>query len=55
MQILTVQHAALAFLFLTLPMTREGEVLRLINIFTVMSSSRGRVARYSTSASWKSL
>lgn len=56
MQTLIVQHAAfdssynsVAFPFLTLPMTREGEVVRLINIFTVMSSSRG--AGYSTSKS----
>lgn len=52
MQTLTVECAALgasfdsvAFPFLTLPMTREGEVARLINIFTVMS--RGRGAGYS--------
>lgn len=62
MQTLTVWRAALdssydsvAFPFLTLPMTHEGEVARLINIFTVMSSSRGRGAGYSTSKSWKSL
>lgn len=60
MQTLTVRRAALdssydsvAFPFLTLPMTHEGEVARLINIFTVMSSSRGRGAGYSTSKSWK--
>lgn len=60
MQTLTVQHAALhssfdsvAFPFLTLPMTSEGEVVRLIIIFTVMR--RGRGAGYSTNKSWKSL